>query len=261
MLLRPWRKPRSADAWRLRKILRLKKLTVGAGSSPHDMAIGKQKELLAISSPSIIKTELDVAHGVDFLKGVEPRFAAVASLHGVPSVRLVDNNLASLLQIITEQLISLQASEAIWQRVRSSLYPISSAKVLAVDHDGLRKLGLTGAKARSFRAIASAVEEGYLSFDRLADMADQEAFKNLVSLQGVGPWTADIYLLSALGRADAFPSGDLALQVAAQNLFKLPERPAPKVFLAMAESWRPWRSVAARLLWSHYRGLKGISQA
>jgi DNA-3-methyladenine glycosylase II len=82
-----------------------------------------------------------------------------------------------------------------------------------------------------------------------------------LALPGIGPWTADIYVLAALGRADVCASGDLALQLAAQDLFALNEQPSPKAFLALAEAWRPWRSVAARLLWSHYRGLKGLSQA
>ncbi len=229
--------------------------------SPPGMAIGNRRELPLISRPAAIATASDVARGVEFLIAVEPRFAAVATTHGVPSARRAENNLASLLQVITEQLISLQASEAIWQRIKSSLHPLSPESILAIDHDGLRRLGLTGAKARSFWAIASAAHTGELNFDSLAEMPDQDVLKKLMSLPGIGPWTADIYLLSALGRADAFPAGDLALQISAQNLFALEERPTPKAFLAMAEIWRPWRSVAARLLWSHYRGLKGLVQA
>lgn len=225
------------------------------------MAIGNRRESPPISKFLTIASELEVARGAEFLIGVEPRFGAVVAIHGTPSARRVENNLACLLQIVTEQLISLQASEAIWQRVKSNLHPLSPESILAMDHGGLRKLGLTGAKARSFQAIAGAVQARELNFDSLAEMADEDVLKTLMSLPGVGPWTADIYLLSALGRADAFPAGDLALQIAAQNLFALEERPAPKAFLVMAEAWRPWRSVAARLLWSHYRGQKGLVQA
>lgn len=225
------------------------------------MVIGNRRESPPISKSLTIASELEVARGAEFLIGVEPRFGAVVAIHGAPSARRVENNLACLLQIVTEQLISLQASEAIWQRIKSNLHPLSPESILAMDHGGLRKLGLTGAKARSFQAIAGAVQARELNFDSLAEMADEDVLKTLMSLPGVGPWTADIYLLSALGRADAFPAGDLALQIAAQNLFALEERPAPKAFLAMAEAWRPWRSVAARLLWSHYRGQKGLVQA
>jgi DNA-3-methyladenine glycosylase II len=225
------------------------------------MATGNRRESPPISKLPKIVTASDVARGVEFLIGIEPRFEAVVASHGVPSARRAENNLASLLQVITEQLISLQASGAIWRRITSSLHPLSPESILATDHDDLRKLGLTNAKTRSFQAIAGAAHRGELNFDSLAEMPDPVVLKKLMSFPGIGPWTADIYLLSALGRADAFPAGDLALQISAQNLFALEERPTPKAFLAMAEAWRPWRSVAARLLWSHYRGLKGLVQA
>ncbi len=225
------------------------------------MATGNRRESPPISKPATIVTAADVARGVEFLIGIEPRFEAVVATHGAPSARRAENNLASLLQVIVEQLISLQASDAIWRRIKSSLHPLSPDTILAMDHDGLRKLGLTNAKTRSFQAIASAAHRGELNFDSLAEMPDPDVLKKLTSFPGIGPWTADIYLLSALGRADAFPAGDLALQISAQNLFALDERPTSRAFLAMAEIWRPWRSVAARLLWSHYRGLKGLVQA
>ena len=225
--------------------------------------IGKAKELHLTSDANksaVIETEKDIARGVEFLVVREPRFAKVVATHGLPSSRRVENNLPSLLKIITEQLISLKAADAIWQRLEARLHPFEPVKILKLGQDDLRNLGLTGAKARSFLAIASAVQTSVLNFESLAQMPDGHVLEKLVSLPGIGPWTADIYLLSALGRADACPSGDLALQVAAQHLFALKERPNPQVFLKKAEAWRPWRSVAARLLWSHYRGVKGLSQ-
>lgn len=227
------------------------------------MAIGRRRELPLTSDaarPCVIETPSDIARGVAFLLSREPRFAPVIDIHGMPSPRRVENSLASLLEIITYQLISLQAAKAIWQRLEARLQPFAPERILALEIEHLKQLGLSGAKARSFLAIAEAVRCGDLDFASLAQMSDHDVLKKLVALPGIGQWTADIYLLSALGRADACPSGDLALQLAAQSLFALGERPLPKAFLLQAEAWRPWRSVASRLLWSHYRGLKGLSQ-
>ena len=130
-----------------------------------------------------------------------------------------------------------------------------------MEHTRLMALGLSGAKARTFQALAKAVCEGHLQFDELAGVSDDDVVQRLQKNKGIGPWTADIYLLSAMGRADAWPAGDLALQAAAQDLFGLPGRPGPQDMKRLAEAWRPIRSVAARLLWSHYRGLKGMTQS
>jgi DNA-3-methyladenine glycosylase II len=227
------------------------------------MATGRTRALPLTSSHEksrVIASQEDVVRGVGFLVAREPRFARVVETHGIPPVRLVANNLPSLLNIITEQLISLKAAAAIWQRIEAHFRPFEPAKVLAASHDELKQLGLSGAKARCFQAISTAVHRGELNFQSLTEMPDAAAHAALLALPGIGPWTADIYVLAALGRADICPSGDLALQVAAQDLFALNGRPGPKEFLAMAEAWKPWRSVAARLLWSHYRGLKGLSQ-
>ena len=228
--------------------------------SPCVLVIGRARGLpLTFKSP-VIESESDIAWGAEFLVKREPDFAGVIALHGLPSPRRVENSLASLLKIVTEQLISLKAADAIWQRIETSLHPFEPTEILKFDLDALRNLGLTRAKARSFHAIAEAIQNGALDFESLHQVSDQGVLDKLVALLGIGPWTADIYLLSALGRADACPAGDLALQVAAQDLFAMEGRPTPKAFLERAQNWKPWRSVAARLLWSHYRGLRGISQ-
>jgi DNA-3-methyladenine glycosylase II len=227
------------------------------------MVIGRTRVLHLTSDrgkPRIIARDADVAQGVEFLVEREPRFGRVVEKHGLPPLRRVENGLPSLLNIITEQLISLTAAAAIWRRIEARLHPFEPAAILELSHDEFRQLGLSGAKARCFHAISKAVHQGEFNFQLLDKMSDEEVVAMLLVLPGVGPWTADIYTLSALGRADICVSGDLALQVAAQDLFGLSERPGSRAFLAIAEGWRPWRSVAARLLWSHYRGLKGISQ-
>ena len=227
------------------------------------MAIGKARELPQISDSrtfSVIETEAHIARAAAYLVGREPCFAKVIAVHGLPSPRRVENSLASLLKIVTEQLISLKAADAIWRRIETELHPFEPTGILVRSPEDLQKLGLTRAKARSFLAIAAAIQNGQLNFESLNHVPDQDVLDRLMRLPGIGPWTADIYLLTALGRADACPAGDLALQIAAQDLLALQGRPTPPAFLARAENWRPWRSVAARLLWSHYRGLKGLSQ-
>ncbi len=224
------------------------------------MAIGKARGLPLTFKSLVIESDADIARGAAFLVEREPCFAKVIAIHGLPSPRRVENNLQNLLKIVTEQLISLRAADAIWRRIETCLHPFEPREILKLTLDDLRNLGLTRAKARSFYAIAEAIQNDVLNFESLHQVPDQGVLDKLVALPGIGPWTADIYLLSALGRADACPAGDLALQVAAQDLFALEDRPTPKDFLARAENWKPWRSVAARLLWSHYRGLKGLSQ-
>ena len=157
-------------------------------------------------------------------------------------------------------MISLKAADAIWRRIETRLHPFEPHVILEFSLEDLQGLGLTRAKARSFQAIAKAMDSGELNLESLHEVPDQEILAKLIALPGIGTWTADIYLLTALGRADACPAGDLALQIAAQDLFAMDGRPTPKAFLERAETWKPWRSVAARLLWSHYRGLKGLSQ-
>lgn len=211
--------------------------------------------------PSHTLTDAAMAAAVDDLCRVEPRFAAVAGHHGVPSLRAMPPGLESLLHIVTEQFLSLKAAHVIWMRLSAELAPFGPQSVLDCSHVRLMQLGLSGAKARSFHGIASAVKDNPSLFDEIAAADDIMARKSLLTLPGVGPWTADIYLLSALLRRDVWPWGDLALRHAAADLFSLPGLPDPKSMRQLGEGFAPWRAVAARLLWAHYRGLKGLAQA
>ncbi|HTN95956.1 MAG TPA: DNA-3-methyladenine glycosylase 2 family protein, partial [Nordella sp.] len=193
--------------------------------------------------------------------GREPRFGTVIELHGLPPLRRAEGGLPGLLRIVTEQMISLQAADAIWQRIARELAPLDPPSILRRRHATLMKLGLSGAKSRTFHALARAAHRGEFRVESLHRQSDDELIAALVALPGIGPWTADIYVLSCLGRADAWPTGDLALQAAAAQLFGLAARPDARAMTRLAEDWRPWRSVAARLLWSHYRSLKGLPQA
>jgi DNA-3-methyladenine glycosylase II len=194
------------------------------------------------------------------LIAVEPRFGDIAMRHGAPPLRRMPGGLEGLLRIVTDQMISLHAGAAVWARLKDEFETFAPDRIAATPVSRLMELGLSGAKAHTFRAAADAAIAGTLDFSRLAGLDDAEAHRYLTRLPGIGPWTADIYLLAALGRPDTWPSGDLALQVAAQSLFNLPKRPAGKEMVALALPWRPWRAAAARLLWSHYRGLKRLPQ-
>jgi DNA-3-methyladenine glycosylase II len=191
----------------------------------------------------------------------QQRFKKVVKLHGVPSLRASAGGLEGILQMVTEQFLSLAAAAAIWKRLESKLLPCDANRVLSCPQDELVALGLSRAKAKSFHGIATALATGAFSFEALDALDDAEAHKALVALPGIGPWTADIYLLSVLLRSDAWPWGDVALQAAAAHLFELSVRPGKLEMQALGEGFRPHRAVAARLLWAHYRGMKQLSQA
>jgi DNA-3-methyladenine glycosylase II len=203
----------------------------------------------------------DLENAITHLVQVEPRFKVPHARHGTPSLRAGTAGLEGLLMIVTEQFLSLQAAAAIWQRLVAAITPFTADELLKTSADHLRSLGLSQAKIRSFHGIARACAEGQLNLDVVATLDDDSVRQTLLALPGVGPWTIDIYLLSALARADAWPCGDLALQKAAGNLFGLADTPSAKAMVELALPWRPHRAAAARLLWAHYRGLKGLTQA
>jgi DNA-3-methyladenine glycosylase II len=215
-----------------------------------------------VMGATILKLDEDtIARAVKHLTRVEPRFKPVVKLHGVPSSRAAAEGLEPVLQIVCEQFLSLKAAAAIWARVAGRIGRVNAKNVLTVSQEELLTLGLSRAKAKSFHGLAEAVQSKALDFKHLATLDDDAAQKYLVALPGIGPWTADIYLLSSLQRADVWPWGDVALQAAAQDLFGLKKRPDRKKMIALAEGFRPYRAVAARLLWSHYRGMKQMPQA
>lgn len=153
---------------------------------------------------------------------------------------------------ILEQQVSLASALAAFERLRAAAAPLTPESFLALDEAALRAFGFSRQKALYCRLAARAAVEGELDFAALASMDDDAARAALVRLKGVGPWTAEIYLLRALLRPDAWPAGDLALQIAAHEVKRLGARPNAAGLDELAEAWRPWRAVAARLLWLHY---------
>lgn len=204
----------------------------------------------------VIHSEACLAEGLDHLIAVEPRFADARALGGPPPLRLRPGGFDALLEILVEQQVSVAAGRAIWARVAAA-EATTPAAIQRHDVESLRALGLSRPKARYALAMAEAVETGALDLDRVAAAPIDAAMAELTAVKGVGRWTAEIYLMFCAGRADLFPSGDVALQEAARALFALDERPKGDVFDALAAPWAPWRAVAARQLWAYYRHLKG----
>ena len=168
------------------------------------------------------------------------------------SLRRWDEGFGAIRDAVVSQQISTHAANAISARMVAAGLA-DEAAIAAADEDALRAAGLSRPKARYLRGIAQAG----IDWPGLRDLPDDEVIARLTALPGIGRWTADIYLKFALGRADAFAAGDLALAEAARLLYDLPGRPGPAALTALAEAWRPWRSVAARALWAYYRTAKG----
>lgn len=199
-----------------------------------------------------IETTDDLQEGIDFICQREPAFKKVLNATGLPPLRRRDNNLAGLIEIITGQLISIKAAAAIWQRLEAKLAPFDAATLAEIDDSIFIECGLSKPKVRTIRAILSEITDGKLSLTKLKTAENSEIFAILTSIKGIGPWTAQIYLLTNLGRRDVWPAGDLALQESAKLLFNLKNRPTEHEMNKLAEPWQPWRAAAARLLWSHY---------
>ena len=201
-------------------------------------------------------TAADLGRGVAELTRREPLFAAVVARHGSPPLWDRPPGFASLLHIMLEQQVSLASARATFDRLRALADPLTPENLLRLDDPRLRAAGLSRQKTRYARALADAVVSGALALETLGELDDAEVDAALRSVPGIGPWTAAIYRLSALGRADAWPAGDLAVAAGIADLWQLPALPPPAETALRAEAWRPWRSVAARLLWQQYLGTR-----
>lgn len=199
----------------------------------------------------IIETDADVAEGAAWLAGLDPRFAAALEETGPLPLRRRGDGFEALLSAIAGQQVSIASASAIWARVEAAGLHIQ-ANVAAASEAELQGVGLSRPKVRYAKALA----ENGLDYSSLREMPDDQVISELCKIVGIGTWTAEVYALSSLGRADVFPNGDLALQEAAKVLFELEARPNEKEMKALAAEWSPWRAVAARLLWAYYRVIK-----
>ena len=199
----------------------------------------------------IIETDKDVADAMAALSKICPRLKAAYVETGPLPLRRKPDGFAQLLNAIVGQQVSIASAAAIWARMEGAGMVTATACAQASEDD-LRDLGLSRQKIRYTQELARA----RIDFDALRGMDSSAVIKTLTAVPGIGPWTAEVYTMFSLGRADVFAPGDLALQEAAKVLYDLPERPKEKVFRDMAQDWAPYRSVAARLLWAYYAVLK-----
>lgn len=183
----------------------------------------------------------------------DPDLASIIDRAGPLPWRRRTPGFPGLLQAIVAQMISNQAAAAIWGRLRALPGALDPGGLLHLSDEALRGAGLSRPKVAHARVLAEAFLDGTLDADSLADMDDEAAIARMVSVRGLGRWTAEIYLLFALDRLDIFPGGDIALAAAAAHLKGLDHRPAPAELRRLAEQWQPARSLAARLLWHHWR--------
>lgn len=164
----------------------------------------------------------------------------------------------TLVHIILEQQVSLKSAKAMLLRLQSHIDPFTPEQFVQLGDSYLRALGVTRQKSSYLLHLAESIISGQFNFGKLAKLDNREAQVYLTRIKGIGSWSADVYLLMALRRADIWPAGDLALAVAAQELFSLEKRPTPEELEQLAERWRPYRAVAARMLWQHYLGKKSV---
>jgi DNA-3-methyladenine glycosylase II len=186
------------------------------------------------------------------LAAADPDLGVVLDRLGPPPLWDRTPGFPTLVHIILEQQVSLASAKAAYNKLLAAVSPLEPTTLLKLDDATLKAIGFSGQKGRYCRILAAAILEGSLDLEALAALADQQVREQLTRITGIGPWTADIYLLMALGRPDIWPAGDLALVAAAKDLKNLSSTPSPVEFQAMGEPWRPWRSVAARILWNHY---------
>jgi len=203
-----------------------------------------------------IHTASDLDHALAALVAADPRWAPIVARTGRPPLRRRAGGFEGLAQIIMGQQLSTASAAAIHGRLVAIADPFDHHAILRARKDRLQRIGLSNAKVKALKEIAKAIEAKHIDLTALADLPADDAHAALVALHGIGPWTADLYLLACLGHADAWPAGDLALQEAARMAFGLRARPTTKEMGPLAERWRPYRAVAARLLWSYYRVMK-----
>jgi DNA-3-methyladenine glycosylase II len=196
--------------------------------------------------------ENGVAIAAQSIASMDPDFARTLVKLGPPPLWAREPGFVTLVRIILEQQVSLASADAMFQRLKESITPITPAAVIAAGQPFLRSFGVTRQKAAYFINLAQALETGDLDLEALAEDSDETAIERLTSVKGIGQWTAKIYLLMALRRPDVWPVGDVALATAYKNLKGNPERPTQPELSEIALAWRPHRATAARMLWHYY---------
>src|ERR1700761_5284292 len=203
-----------------------------------------------------LETQADLDDAVHALVKQDPRLKPILERTGMPALRRREPGFAGLAHIICGQQLSTASAAAIWGRLSAAFNPLDAEAVRRARTDRLGRLGLSAAKIKTLKALARDIQAERVNLDVLANEDADVAHNTLTALHGIGPWTADVYLLFCLGHGDAWPAGDLAVQEAVKIGLGLKTRPTPKQMIPLAEPWRPMRGAAAHLWWSYYRALK-----
>lgn len=199
-----------------------------------------------------IETLSDMEAALALLVASDPRLASVAAIAGPVALRRRPGGFEGLAAIVTAQQISTVAAESIWRRLKAAVDPFTPRMLLATPEATLKEAGLSRAKIRTLTGLATAADQD-LDLDAIHQFAAEDAISAITALSGVGPWTAEIYLLFCVGHPDIFPAGDLALRNAVHDGLRLRERPDERGLRKLAERWAPWRGAAAHLFWAYYR--------
>lgn len=205
-------------------------------------------------------TSRSFARALRELSAADDDLGKVVADFGAPPMWDRDTGFPTLMLLILEQQVSLASARATFARLEQAVETLTPDNFLILDDDTLRAAGFSRQKTRYGRLLAEAVADGTLDVETLGDRDDETVRAALTAITGIGNWTADVYLLMSLKRPDIWPVGDLALQVAAHEVKDLPERPKADVLLELGEAWRPWRAVAARILWHYYLNTKRIKR-
>ena len=203
-----------------------------------------------------LKSQSDLEDAIHALIQQDKRLKPIFELTGMPALRQREPGFAGLAHIICGQQVSTASAAAIWGRVNAAFDPFDPDAIRKARTDRLGRLGLSGAKIKTLKLLAREIAEERLNLDVLANEDADAAHNTLTSHHGIGPWTADVYLLFCLGHGDAWPAGDVAIQEAVKVGLGLKERPTPKQMAPLAEPWRPLRGAAAHLWWAYYRVLR-----
>src|SRR5580658_2673540 len=203
-----------------------------------------------------LNSQADLEAAMHALLKQDPRLQPVFAVAGMPALRRREPGFAGLAHIVCGQQVSTASAAAIWGRVSAAFVPFHHDALRRARADRLGRLGLSGAKIKTLKNLAREIATERLNLDVLANEDADAAHHTLVSLHGIGPWTADVYLLFCLGHGDAWPAGDLAVQEAVKIGLGLQTRPTVKEMAPLAEPWRPMRGAAAQLWWTYYRAIK-----
>jgi DNA-3-methyladenine glycosylase II len=213
--------------------------------------------VLAVQASQILLNEEVFAQAMRDLAQRDADLAAVLEKYGPPPLWVRDPGFPTLVYIILEQQVSLASARAAYQRLQQAVTPLTPGRFLKLSDGELKRIGFSRQKTHYTRLLADAIRRRQLDLQDLHDLHDDQAREKLIALKGIGPWTADIYLLSALRRPDIWPVGDLALATAVQEVKRLRKRPSPERLEKMSAPWRPFRAVAARLFWHAYLCKRG----